>query len=244
MSSLLVVGASSELCLEILKERQKLLPDEKIYALYRNENQNFLNFSNQNLKRIKLIKADIENKNSVEILLSTLNKDNVIPENILFLASPKIENKRFSNTHWEEYNLHLKIQLEFAINILTSILPKMSKRKSGNIVFLLSSCVLGMPPAGISPYAVGKYALLGLMRTLAAEYGPKNISINAVSPSMIETNFLSELPEFLIKSTSENHPRKRNAEKKDIAPIVNLLLSKKENFLSGVNIPITGGDKI
>ena len=83
--------------------------------------------------------------------------------------------------------------------------------------------------------------MLGLMKSLAAEYGDKNININAVSPSMIETKFLSEIHEKVIEMSAEMNPLKRNATTKDIVPIIKFLLSKESDYITGANIPITGG---
>ena len=84
--------------------------------------------------------------------------------------------------------------------ILQAFIPKMSKQNYGKIVFMLSAYLLGIPPKFQSPYITVKYALLGLMRNLASEYAAKGIMVNAVSPDMMETKFLSELPELIKES--------------------------------------------
>jgi 3-oxoacyl-[acyl-carrier protein] reductase len=98
-----------------------------------------------------------------------------------------------------------------------------------------------VPPKALAHYTTTKYALLGLMKALAAEYADKHISINAVSPSMTETSFLSGLPVKLIELSAAAHPLKRNASTQDIAPIIKFLLSSDADYIGGANVPVTGG---
>lgn len=86
-----------------------------------------------------------------------------------------------------------------------------------------------------------KYSLLGFMKALVSEYKTFNIHFNAISPSMIETKFLENIDERIVELNAFNHPLKRNATKKDIVPMITMLLNKESNYLNGVNIPITGG---
>ncbi len=106
---------------------------------------------------------------------------------------------------------------------------------------MLSSYVIGVPPKSLSHYTVSKYAMLGLMKSLASEYADKNIQINSVSPSMIETKFLNNINEKLVEISAYNNPLKRNANIDDVVPVIKMLLSKESDYINGVNIPITGG---
>jgi 3-oxoacyl-[acyl-carrier protein] reductase len=117
----------------------------------------------------------------------------------------------------------------------------MAKRRSGKVLFVLSSVTEGRPPAALSHYVTAKYAVLGLMRSLSQEYAAKNIQINGVSPSMVETKFLSDLDEKFLQLAAEAHPLKRNARVDDIVSAMSLLLTEGSDYMSGVNLPITGG---
>jgi 3-oxoacyl-[acyl-carrier protein] reductase len=88
----------------------------------------------------------------------------------------------------------------------------------------------------------GKYAALGLMKCLAAEYASYGIRINAVSPSMMETKFLSDLPSSVIELSAERNPQHRNARTSDVIPAIEFLLSDETGFITGVNLPVTGGE--
>jgi 3-oxoacyl-[acyl-carrier protein] reductase len=100
-------------------------------------------------------------------------------------------------------------------------------KKRGKVVCMLSSVVLNIPPKALAQYTTVKYALLGLVKSLASEYADKNIQINAVSPSMVETKFLDNINEKFVELSAYNHPLKRNAVVDDIAPIIKKLISKE-----------------
>ena len=117
----------------------------------------------------------------------------------------------------------------------------MAKKRHGKIVFMLSAYLLGVPPKFQSPYITVKYALLGLMRNLSAEYVSKGITVNAVSPDMMETKFLSNLPELVIEQSAKNNPLGRNIRVEEVVPAIEYLLSDAANVVTGQNIGVTGG---
>jgi len=127
------------------------------------------------------------------------------------------------------------------VMLFGEFLPKMVKARFGRVVFMLSSVTFGVPPANMSHYVAAKYALLGLMKSLASEYANRMVTVNAVSPSMVETDFLCDIPEKIVELAAQQHPLNRNASPVDIAPVVKMLLSDEACYLTGVNIPVTGG---
>lgn len=128
--------------------------------------------------------------------------------------------------------------------ILQAFIPKMSKQNYGKIVFMLSAYLLGIPPKFQSPYITVKYALLGLMRNLASEYAAKGIMVNAVSPDMMETKFLSELPELIKEQSAKNNPLGRNIFVDEVVPTIEYLLSPGSDVVTGQNIGVTGGGEM
>ena len=133
------------------------------------------------------------------------------------------------------------MQVYVAYRILNAYLPKLAKLKEGRVVFMLSSATSGVPPMAMAHYVTAKYALLGLMKSLSSEYSSKGITVNAVSPSMIETEFLSQIPQQLVEITADKHPLGRNGLPADVVPAICFLLSQQASFITGVNLPITGG---
>lgn len=73
-----------------------------------------------------------------------------------------------------------------ALASANAVLPCMTARGSGHIIFISSRSALH-PPVGQAAYATAKAALLGLVTDLARLHGPSNIRVNAVLPGFLET---------------------------------------------------------
>ena len=119
----------------------------------------------------------------------------------------------------------------------------MKKQKRGKIVFMLSHQTVNQPALKYAAaYACGKFAMLGLMKKLSIEYAASGITVNGVSPSMIETKFIVGIPELLIEKSASESPLKRNLTVGDVIPTFEYLLSPAADCVTGQNIAVTGGN--
>lgn len=236
---ILIIGASSAIGCEIIRQ----IADDSIVIIahYNSGKQRLDELSSQVKAKIIPIQADLESEAGIAVLIEEVSLLCDAPCKIVFLAAPRLTMVRFKDLTWSDFKHHADMQLQTAVMLLGKFLPKMAKAEYGRVVFMLSSVTLGVPPSNMSHYVVAKYALLGMMKSLAAEYANRRITVNAVSPSMIETGFLGYIPEKIVELAAQQHPLKRNATPADIAPVVKLLLSDAAGYLTGVNIPVTGG---
>ena len=138
----------------------------------------------------------------------------------------------------------MNVQVLTAVKICKWLLPKMAKAKFGRVLFMATSYVLANPPKNTAAYIVAKSGVTGLMKSLATDYAANGITVNCVSPSMIETKFLARTSHIIVESAAARHPLKRNATVDDVVPAMAFLLSEEARFITGVNLPITGGSII
>ena len=117
----------------------------------------------------------------------------------------------------------------------------MKKNKYGKIVTILSSAVSGSTPGSMSSYVTTKYALYGFLKSLSVELSKFKININTISPGMMDTQFISDIPRKIFEINDEKIPFGRSVNVHDIVPLINFLLSNDSDFISGVDIPVTGG---
>jgi len=68
--------------------------------------------------------------------------------------------------------------------------------------------------------------------------------VNSVSPSTIETRFLSDVPHLNIEQSAQSNPQKRNAVVDDIVPVFKFRLSDESGYITGQNVIISGGSVI
>lgn len=111
----------------------------------------------------------------------------------------------------------------------------------GAIVNVLTSAVLGLPPEKMLGYVMAKHALWGATKALAAELMKHGIRVNAVSPAMTRTDFLSDLPERFVEMLAEDLPLGRLATPDEVAAVIAFLLSPAASYIQGANIPVAGG---
>ena len=235
----LIIGASSDIGINLIKKI-----DEKclIIAHYNSSDEKLLELTKVLSNEMVMIQADLSSENEILHMLDSIELNYGIPSKIILLAASKVRNIRFKDTLWSDFDRDIKISLKSSVLILNRFLPKLAKEKNGKVVLMLSSYVLGVPPKALAHYTTIKYALLGLVKSLSSEYADKNIQINAISPSMIDTKFLTNINEKIIELNSYNHPLKRNALVNDITPIIKMLISEESDYINGINIPIAGGD--
>ena len=131
-----------------------------------------------------------------------------------------------------------------AFRIFQELLPAMAKTGGGQVAVILTSYCFGAPPKFLASYVSSKYALYGLVRSAAVEYGGKGITVNAIAPSMVETGFVSNLPAFAVEQEAEKSPLGRNATPEDLVPVLKMLLSGEAPYLNGAVIPITSGSQL
>ena len=238
-STILIIGASSDFGREIIRSIDD--GNSLIFAHYYKNEEKIKELQSQVRSKIIPIYADVREEKEVAELIAKIQSYCTCPDKIIHLPAPKLSFTRFKDTKWEHFQNEIDIELKSIVLILREFLPLMARKNYGKILFMLSSVCFGMPPKALTPYTISKYALLGLMKSLAAEYADKKITVNAISPSMAETSFLTLVPDKLVELAASAHPLKRNALPADIVPMVKFMMSQDADYITGANIPITGG---
>jgi 3-oxoacyl-[acyl-carrier protein] reductase len=150
---------------------------------------------------------------------------------------------RFGRADWELFEEDLNVSLRSAVLLSQACLKSMAKQKYGRIVFMLTSFLTGEPPPKFSSaYMTVKSGLFGLMRALSAEYAAKGITVNGVSPHMIETNFHKNTSRQALELNAKNSPLGRNLVPDDVISAFEFLLSDGAACVTGQNIAVTGGN--
>jgi NAD(P)-dependent dehydrogenase (short-subunit alcohol dehydrogenase family) len=147
--------------------------------------------------------------------------------------------KPFRSLKQEDFVNELEINVLGAINAIQKYNNKI--KEGGSIVLFSTVAVqIGMPFH--SAVSVGKGAVEGLTRALAAEFAPK-IRVNCIAPSLTNTKmagkFLST-PEKL-EATSQRHPLKKLGKPEDIANAIEFLLNDSSSWMTGQILHIDGG---
>ena len=125
-------------------------------------------------------------------------------------------------------------------------IAQMLKQGGGNIVNLSSAAgLIGQPEN--SPYAASKHGVIGISKTAAIEYATKNIRVNCICPTAIETPMIMEGRRKLAhnedaKQQAINFQRmKRMGQPEEVADVTLWLCSDQSSFITGLAMPVDGG---
>jgi NAD(P)-dependent dehydrogenase (short-subunit alcohol dehydrogenase family) len=127
--------------------------------------------------------------------------------------------------------------------VQAEIAQMVNQESGGSIVNTASICgLVALPHA--AAYNSAKHGVIGLTKSAAVEYGPKNIRVNAVCPGFIDTPMLAQgagSSEEVLDGIIRSLPIRRIAEAGEVADVVAWLLSAQSSYVTGVAMPIDGG---
>jgi 3-oxoacyl-[acyl-carrier protein] reductase len=116
----------------------------------------------------------------------------------------------------------------------------MMKARYGRIVNMTS--VIGLSGgAGQANYAAAKAGIIGLTKSVAKEFGSRNITCNAVAPGFIDTDMTHDLPPEFREMVQKQAPAGRLGTPADIAPVVLFLASREAAYMTGQVLTVDGG---
>jgi gluconate 5-dehydrogenase len=122
----------------------------------------------------------------------------------------------------------------------------MMERRHGSIIMIVSMAALfGIPQ--VSGYTAAKAGLLGLTRSLATEFSPHGVRVNAIAPGWIDTAMTrrAHLDDPARRTRIlERTPMGRLGDPADIGYAAVYLCSEAARFVTGIVLPVDGGASI
>ncbi len=145
----------------------------------------------------------------------------------------------------EDWDTVFAVDLKAAWMLAKATLPGLIERR-GSIVNI-SSIQASLTIEGFFPYAAAKAGLEGLTRSLALEYAPQGVRVNAVAPGYTDTRLLREWldqqpdPQAALDSVLGKIPMRRVSTPREIGNVVAFLLSDQSSAITGATIAVDGG---
>ena len=186
------------------------------------------------------ILADVSNKEQVDSMVSMamaeFGKIDILVNNAAIRP-----HKPFLEVTLEDWEDFRGVVLDGAFYTTSAIMPSMVKNEYGRIIFFTGDGAFQGPPER-AHVSAAKMGLVGMCRSLASEFAPKNIRVNVVSPGSIDTS--REHPEWYpdARPPDASHiPMQRQGKVDEIASTVMFLISDEGGFITGQSIHANGG---
>lgn len=149
---------------------------------------------------------------------------------------------QIKNMTEEMWDLVINVNLKGVFNGCKAVYKPMSEQKYGKVVSLSSRAYLGN--FGQVNYSASKAGIVGLTRTLALEFARFNANVNAIAPSMAETDIIKTVPKEVFDRIVANIPFKRIGQPREIANVALFLASDESSYVTGQTIIVCGGRSI
>jgi len=187
--------------------------------------------------------ADVTDRAQVEQALSAIRAQ-LGPVTILVNAAGLDGFKRFTDITFDEWRKVIDVNLNGVFHCIQAVLPDMVDAGWGRIVNISSSSTHSGTPY-MSHYVAAKSAVNGLTKSLALEYGPAGITVNAVPPGFIDTPMLrtAEARGMIrdVQATIDATPVRRMGKPEDIAAACAFLISEEAGYITGQILGVNGG---
>jgi 3-oxoacyl-[acyl-carrier protein] reductase len=181
--------------------------------------------------------ADVGDPAQVEAMVKAIGRVDVLVNNAGAVRDKLLI--QMAPADWEEL---IRTDLMSAFGTTrAAIMSGMMRARWGRIVNI--SSIVGLTGnAGQSNYAAAKAGLIGFTKSIAREYGSRNITCNAVAPGYVRTELTSgSLTDEMVAELVKLTPIKREGTAEDIAAAVAFLCSEKAGFITGQVLAVDGG---
>jgi len=173
------------------------------------------------------------------------------PIDILIVNAGIADSAPFARISRESWQRIIAVNLTGAFDCAQAALPDLLKSENGRLVFVAS--VAGLQGVAYAVhYAASKHGLIGLMRSLAAEYAKTSLTVNAVCPGFVDTPMTRQTAERLVEKTGRSEDQAlaaitamnasgRLVQPAAVATMIATLCLPESRDVNGAAITIDGG---
>ena len=234
--NVILTGATGVIGGEILN----LLNKSKANIIATGTNLEKLKTISTKYKNVNIKKFDISDHKSIENFVNECNEIFQGKINILINNAGITMDNLSIRMKDEEWNRVININLTSSFLISKNIIKKMLKNKNGKIINI-TSVVGHTGNVGQANYAASKSGIIGMSKSLALEYGKKNITVNCVSPGFIKSEMTDKIAENFKETLLEKISLERFGMPIDVANAVLFLSSNLSDYITGETIHVNGG---
>ena len=188
---------------------------------------------------INILKFDISSHSKIEEFIENVSSQLGGLDILVNNAGINMDNLslRMKDEEWKKV---IDVNLGSTFFLCKYAIKKMLKNKYGRIVNI-TSIVGHTGNLGQSNYAASKSGIIGMSKSLAIEYAKKNITVNCVSPGLIQSKMTDKIVESIKLVLTSRIPMGRLGSGKDVSNSVAFLSSDEASYITGETIHVNGG---
>jgi NAD(P)-dependent dehydrogenase (short-subunit alcohol dehydrogenase family) len=142
----------------------------------------------------------------------------------------------------EEWRSVMRINLDSLLLVTQAFLPDMVQDGAGRVVCLTSSVVWDPQSTQMAHYATSKGGVWAFVRSLAGEFGPHGVTVNAIAPGLVQTPALRErVPDQRWDDVAGRQAVRRTLVPDDLLASLDFLVSDGAGTVTGTTVPVNGG---
>ena len=185
--------------------------------------------------KARSIAADLADGNEVARLAASVG-----PVDILVNNAGVSHREPTEDTPDAAWNRVIEVDLGAAFRLCRALLPGMTTRRWGRVISIGS--ILGETGAAqMGPYVAAKAGLVGLTKSLAAEYASFGVTVNCIAPGYIRTPMMDMNSEQMLAHLLSRIPVGHFGLPEDVAAAVVYLASVEAKFITGATLDVNGG---
>jgi len=235
-TNIILTGATGGIGNSILEKL--ILSGANVLATGTNEDK--LNLIKEKHKNVQTEKFDISNHSEIENFINKANDSLGGRVDVLVNNAGITRDNLSIRMKDEEWNKVIDINLTSTFLLSKNVLKKMLKSKKGKIINI-TSIVGHTGNIGQANYTASKAGVVAMSKSLALEYGKKNINVNCISPGFISTEMTNKINDDYKEVLKSKIPMNRFGTPNDIANTVIFLCSNLSDYITGETIHVNGG---
>lgn len=197
------------------------------------------------------VSADVTDRGSVDTAFAAARTAQGQIQ-ILVNCAGDAQSATFSKVSLEQWRAAFAVNLDAVFHCTQAALPDLLAAEAGRMITIASTAGL-KGYAYVAPYAAAKHGVIGLTRSLAAEFAATRLTVNAVCPGFTDTDLLARAVETIRTTTGREeddarielarfNPQRRLVAPKEVAAAVSWLCRRDSQSITGQAIAVAGGE--
>ncbi|NOV22471.1 SDR family oxidoreductase [Cupriavidus necator] len=186
------------------------------------------------------VQCDVRNEEQVRNMVAA-GKDAFGSVDVLVNNAGLVKDRTILKMDEADWDLVLNVTLKGSFHCVRAALPHMHEKGWGRIINISSRALFGNP--GQANYSTAKAGIIGFTRALSLEHARKGVTVNAIAPGYIETEYIKSLPNYdtILENVMAKNAVTFPGQTSDIAGAVAFMASEHARYITGTTLFVTGG---